>query len=129
MDTDTTLLLRRADGSLTPLATLCRAETFGRRLRGWIGHRPQTDVGLYFPGCKAIHTGFMGFPLDLIWVDRQLRVRKITRSLPPWRGDGALLAAGVIELPAGSRAAGLLNINDLLELQGCQPEFDLPPYC
>ena len=51
---------------------------------------------------NAIHTFFMKFPIDIAFVGRDGRVRKIRQALPPWRMSAALRAYAVIELPAGA---------------------------
>jgi uncharacterized membrane protein (UPF0127 family) len=51
---------------------------------------------------NAIHTFFMKFPIDIAFVGRDGRVRKIREALPPWRMSAALRAYAVIELPAGA---------------------------
>ena len=53
---------------------------------------------------NAIHTFFMKFPIDVVYVTRDGRVVKCREHLVPWRVSGALRAFGVIELPAGTLA-------------------------
>ena len=58
--------------------------------------------GLWIYPCEAIHTFFMRFAIDVIFVDRQSRVRKIAKKLRPWRMSMCLVASSVLELPAGT---------------------------
>ena len=51
---------------------------------------------------NAIHTFFMKFPIDIAFVGRDGRVRKIREAVRPWRMSAALRAYAVIELPAGA---------------------------
>ncbi len=79
------------------------AKTFWARTKGLLGRESiGADQGLWIHRCNSIHTFFMKFPIDLIFVDRQLIVRKTMSSvqpnrlvLPVWR------ATSVIELRAG----------------------------
>lgn len=51
---------------------------------------------------NAIHTFFMKFPIDVVYVTRDGRVVKCRERLLPWRVSGAWRAFAVIELPAGT---------------------------
>ena len=57
--------------------------------------------GLWIRPCEAIHTFFMKFPIDVVYIDKKLKVRKVRHSVGPWRFSGCLTAHSVIELPAG----------------------------
>ena len=52
--------------------------------------------------CNAIHTFFMRFTIDVIFVDRRGRVLKLFRSVRPWRARVALRGFAVLELSEGS---------------------------
>ncbi len=63
--------------------------------------------GLLFRPARGIHTHFMRFPIDLVFLDGEDRVSKIREAMPPWRFDFTS-AAGVIEMnPGAARAAGV----------------------
>jgi len=101
----------------TVLATDLRiAQSFGHRLRGLM-FRSSLDSGegLMLRPCKAVHTHFMRFPVDLIFVGRAMRVVRVIDHLKPW-GQSPLVseALAVIELAAGS--AGLTSPGDRLEI-------------
>ena len=51
---------------------------------------------------NAIHTFFMKFALDVLFVDRGGVVVKTRAALGPWRISAAWRGHAVIELPAGS---------------------------
>ncbi len=57
--------------------------------------------GLWIVPCEAVHTFFMKFSIDLVYIDRKKRVRKTVAGLKPWRMSGCLPAHSVIELPVG----------------------------
>ena len=83
------------------------AGTSESRRRGLLG-RDSLDpsAALIIAPCSAIHTFFMRFAIDAVFVDRGGRVLKVTEHLKPWRIAMSLGAFAVIELNAGSVARG-----------------------
>lgn len=79
------------------------------RIRGLIGRpRLSPGQGLMIRPAFAIHTLFMGFPIDAVFLDSELRVVRVCKGLPPWRAAAARGARAVLELAAGeSDRAGL----------------------
>ncbi len=57
--------------------------------------------GLLIPRTSSVHTHFMRFPIDVVFLDGEGRVAKIVRGLRPWRFAGARGTRDVLELPAG----------------------------
>ena len=55
--------------------------------------------------CAAVHTWFMRFPIDVVFVDRAGRVRKVAEHLRAWRIAASPRAFAAIEMAAGSAAA------------------------
>lgn len=73
------------------------------RRKGLLGRDGLVEGGgLWIVPCEAVHTFCMRFPIDLVYLDRKKRVRKVRSSVPPWRVSGSLLAHSVLELPAGT---------------------------
>ncbi len=58
--------------------------------------------GLWIVPCEAVHTFWMRFPIDLIYLDRKHQVLKIRSHVRPWRLSACLRAHSVIELPSGT---------------------------
>ncbi len=84
------------------------ADNPASRLRGLL-FRPPLEEGeaLLIRPCAQVHTFFMRYPLDLLFIDDQWRVLAVCRNLPPWRiSPWVRRAAAVVELKAGA-AAGL----------------------
>ncbi len=75
--------------------------------------------GLVFRPAKGIHTNFMKFPIDLIYFDKQDRVKKVRPAMKPWKWD-LTSAAGVIEMNPGSAAAADLKPGDQLIFEPAQ---------
>lgn len=71
--------------------------------------------GLWFARCNWIHTLFVKFPLDIVYLDRDLRVVDLQTSLRPWRlPRPRLRASSVVELRAGSLEAQDIKVGDEL---------------
>ncbi|MDX9731139.1 MAG: DUF192 domain-containing protein [Bdellovibrionales bacterium] len=80
------------------------ADTLLSRTKGLLG-RPSLPAGegLWIKRCNSIHTLFMRFSLDAVFVDKNLRVVSIHQNLPPWRITlPRLKATSVFEMPAGT---------------------------
>ncbi|MFH1970261.1 MAG: DUF192 domain-containing protein [Verrucomicrobiota bacterium] len=74
-----------------------------RRARGLIGAASLgTDHGLVLAPCRAIHTGFMRFLLDVIFFSREGRVVRMAARVKPFRVVwGGWPAWGVLEMQSG----------------------------
>jgi uncharacterized protein len=70
--------------------------------------------GLWITPCESVHTFFMKFAIDLVYLDKKKRVRKVRHAVPPWRMSGCLAAHSVLELPAGAAAASRTEPGDQL---------------
>jgi uncharacterized membrane protein (UPF0127 family) len=93
--------LRRADGSVV-CERLVLAETPPARLRGLLGRRElPAGEGLLLRPSGSIHTAFMRFPIDAVFLDRGLTVLSVARNVAPWRLAGKRGARAVLELAAG----------------------------
>src|SRR4051812_16774374 len=57
--------------------------------------------GMMFRPARGIHTQFMRFPIDLIFLDKSNRVVKVRSAMAPWRFDFTN-ADAVIEMNAGA---------------------------
>jgi uncharacterized protein len=72
------------------------------RLRGLLGRRElPAGEGLLLRPSPSIHTWFMRFPIDAVFLSAELEVLAVRGSLPPWRMAGARGARAVLELAAG----------------------------
>jgi uncharacterized protein len=78
------------------------AETPFARLRGLLGRSGlSSGEGLLLRPAGSVHTAFMKFTIDVVFLDRDLRVVKVVPELVPWRTAGCRGARAVLELPAG----------------------------
>lgn len=95
------------------------ADTFWARLRGLMG-RPSLAAGegLILKGEKNIHTFFMKFPIDVLYIDRGWRVVRLDKAMPPNRiGPFVPRSFYVVELPEGVIEKTGTNVGDQLALQ------------
>lgn len=78
------------------------ASSFSQRLFGWLCD-PVAPSGsaLFFPRCNAVHTCFMRFEIDVVFVDRNGQVLRVVPDLQPWRVSVCRPAFGALELAAG----------------------------
>jgi uncharacterized membrane protein (UPF0127 family) len=82
-----------------------RAESPLRRMRGLLGRQAlELDEGLLLRPAASIHTAFMRFPIDAVFVDGEGRVLRVADRIKPWRTAATKGAKAVIELPAGAAA-------------------------
>lgn len=72
------------------------------------------NSALVLAPCFAVHTAFMRFAIDVVFVDRGGRVRQIVRGLRPWRIAASPGAYATIELAAGALDAFDIAVGDRL---------------
>lgn len=79
------------------------ADTSAKRRTGLLKHdRLEPGQGLWIVPCESVHTFFMRFPIDLVYLTRDRKVRKTRAGVAPWRMSACLPAHSVLELPAGT---------------------------
>jgi hypothetical protein len=79
------------------------ADRGATRRKGLLGRSGLREgEGLWIVPCESVHTIGMQFAIDLVYLDRKHRVRKVRSSVPAWRMSACLLAHSVLELPAGT---------------------------
>ncbi|HBL15516.1 MAG: hypothetical protein A2X36_12955 [Elusimicrobia bacterium GWA2_69_24] len=76
------------------------------------------EEGLWIVPCAMIHTVGMRFPIDVLFLDREGRVRRVISDLKPWRLSPWVWAAhSVLEL-AGGTLRGSVQAGDRIEFDG-----------
>jgi uncharacterized membrane protein (UPF0127 family) len=85
------------------------------RRRGLLG-RDHLDpaAALILEPCAAVHTAFMRFNIDVVFVNRAGYAVKIVENVPPWRMAVSLHAHTVIEMAAGSVQRNHVLLGDRL---------------
>ena len=99
------------------------AGTAGRRFIGLMGHPPLGNGrGLFLAPCGSIHTLFMRFDLDLIFISRDFRVVRVVTEVKPWRmAWGGWSAWGVLELQSGWFPCASLEPGARLKFENPEP--------
>jgi len=94
------------------------ADSGAKRRIGLLKHeRLAPGEGLWIVPCESVHTFFMKFPIDLVYLDKKKRVRKVRRAVPAWRISLCLSAHSVLELPAGRAAETGTAVGDELAIE------------
>lgn len=103
-------------------AVLCEQCTLAdspmKRARGLLGRTSLRSKEGLFLATSAIHTCFMRFPIDAVFLDREMRVVKIVSNLGSWRIAACRGAKGVVELGAGECVRQNLAVGERLSLGG-----------
>lgn len=94
------------------------ADTSAKRRTGLLKHPGLAPgEGLWIVPCESVHTFFMKFAIDLVYIDRDRVVRKVRDAVKPWRMSICLSAHSIIELPAGVVRASGTQAGDRLEVE------------
>ena len=91
------------------------ADTALARMRGLLGRRElPSGEGVLLRPASSIHTAFMHFPIDAVFLDSDLKVLQIAARLGPWRTASRRRARAVLELTAGECERRGLRVGDRL---------------
>jgi uncharacterized membrane protein (UPF0127 family) len=105
---DSAIVCERCTVAATPL----------RRLKGLLGRkRLDADEGLLIRPTSSIHMFFMRFPIDAVFLDRELVVQKVVPDLKPWHVAFGRGAKSVVELRAGTAARHGVTPGDRLAIE------------
>lgn len=93
------------------------ASTMASRLIGLMFRKaPRNSDGLLLHPCNSIHTFFMRYSLDIVFLSKKNEVVKVIRNLKPWRMTFIYFKANkTLELPAGKLPLGIKE-GDFLEV-------------
>lgn len=101
---------------VTLAGSVSLASDSGRRRKGLLGvSNMDRDSGLWINPCEAVHTFGMRTAIDVLFLDRHYRVRKIRHKLGPNRISFCFSASSVLELAPGTISAAGTQVNDRLE--------------
>jgi uncharacterized membrane protein (UPF0127 family)/Flp pilus assembly protein protease CpaA len=114
-----------APGGQVVCRRLSIAETPRTRTRGLLGRRSlEPGEGLLLRPANSVHTAFMRFAIDVVFLDEELGVVDVVAGLVPWRIAARRRARVVLELPAGVAAGRGIRAGMQLKLG---KRSDLPP--
>jgi len=110
-------VLKRPDGTVACERCMV-AETAPTRMRGLLGRTALDDgEGLLIRPTNSVHMFFMRFAIDVVFLDRELVVRKVVETLRPWRLAGCRGARAALELPAGTAGRRGITVGEQLTLE------------
>ncbi|HZR90857.1 MAG TPA: DUF192 domain-containing protein [Gaiellaceae bacterium] len=108
----------RSAGGATVCERCLLADSPWLRMKGLLGRRElPAGEGILLRPASSIHMLFMRFPIDAVFLSRDLTVLRIAADLAPWRLAAKRGAHAVLELPAGTAAGCGLREGERLVLQ------------
>jgi uncharacterized membrane protein (UPF0127 family) len=97
------------------------ADTHWMRLKGLIGTRVEDfnrGQGLWIVPCQGVHTMFMQFPIDVLYLDDNNVVLHTEENVRPWRLTPVRTrASSVLELPARTLFSSGTAVGDEIEIR------------
>lgn len=94
-----------------------QARSLWSRFMGLMGRRGLAEGhGLLLEPASSIHTFFMRFPIDLVFIDREGVVTKVAHGVRPFRMVMGRRSRSVLELSAGAAAKADVEAGDVLAI-------------
>jgi uncharacterized membrane protein (UPF0127 family) len=92
------------------------ASGFFKRLFGLLAFKPlKESEGLLIKDCRSIHTMWMRYRIDAVFIDKKGRVIAMHEDLAPFRFSPFIRGAcSVLELKAGSAGRASIRIGDII---------------
>jgi uncharacterized membrane protein (UPF0127 family) len=75
------------------------AKSFKDKLLGFM-FKKSADHAILFEKCAAVHTCFMRFNIDVVFMDKDKNIIKEVKNLKPWRIAFCRKAYYVLEIPS-----------------------------
>jgi len=118
------VLLNERTGSVVASEIELAADSAARN-RGLLGRSSLAPGAvMIIAPCNAIHTFFMKFTIDVVFVDRGGRVRKVYKAVRPWRIRMALGSYAVLELARDATNLQAIVVGDRLRFESVQGSQD-----
>jgi uncharacterized membrane protein (UPF0127 family) len=97
---------------------LAVADTFWSSLVGLMGRRAlEAEAGLWIVPCQSVHTFWMRFPIDVVFVDQRKTVVHVVENMKPFRiSRHVSKARSVIELPASVIRITMTSVGDQIDI-------------
>src|SRR5438093_10689364 len=108
------MIVRNADRDTLLGEAIEVADTAVRRVKGLLGRQCLEDgQGLLFKQCSSLHTLFMRFPIDILFIDKQGKVLKSRGDVRPFKFIAAPLRSYyALELPSGAISTSRTRVGD-----------------
>lgn len=96
-------------------------ENILERMRGLLWKKPLSDnCSLWISPCNSVHTFFMRYPIDVVFLSRDGVIRKISREIKPWSMASCWGANSVLELYPGAAAVAGLVVGGRLQFKATE---------
>lgn len=94
------------------------ASTLWSRTKGLLGRDGLSDEqALWILRCNSVHTFFMRFAIDLVFLNKRLEVTKVLERVKPGRVVWPVLSASsVVEMKAGAVERRPVRVGDKLNV-------------
>jgi len=96
------------------------ANTFYSRLKGLLGEKRLSEgKALWIKDCPSVHTFFMNFNIDVIFLNDKMQVTRVVKDLPPWRCTKffQFKNKSCIELSSSNKISDLVSTGDFLDVR------------
>lgn len=96
------------------------ADTFYSRLKGLLGKKNlPPGTALWIKDCPSVHTFFMNFNIDVIFLNDKMQVTRVVKNLPPWRCTKffQFKNKSCIELSSSQKIYDLVSKGDVLDVR------------
>lgn len=95
------------------------ADTSTKRIKGLLGKSVfKPGSALILKPCQSVHTFFMRFPIDVVFVNAENSIIKTYNNLRPWRMSNFFFSACLcIEFPSGTLIGTDTKVGDILSLK------------
>jgi uncharacterized membrane protein (UPF0127 family) len=105
----------RSDGTVA--CEQCKvAATMLPRMKGLLGRKSlPSNEGILIRPAPSIHTFFMRFPIDVVFLSRQGEVLKVAEHVAPWRARSCRHSYAVLELAAGEAGRRGIAVGDRVD--------------
>lgn len=113
--------VRRVSDATVVCASCLVADRMLTRMKGLLGRGSiASNTGLLIEGggVSTIHTFFMRFAVDLVFLDCKARVLRVAPNVEPWRVRRCRKASSVLELLAGEAARRRISAGERLAVEG-----------
>lgn len=96
-----------------------KADTFFKRFKGLMFTKSlKTGHGLYIQPCRSIHTFFMNYPIDVLYLNESFQIVAMDETMEPKKTGKYYRAANtVLELPAGTIQKTKTSIGHYLSIK------------
>jgi uncharacterized membrane protein (UPF0127 family) len=110
-------LINKTSGGIVA-SNVTKASSLWARTKGLLGTDSfAAGQAMWIVPCKSIHTFFMNYSIDVVFIAESGEVVGVYQDLPPFRASNVFWKAhSVIELPAGTLATIPCSIGDVLEV-------------